>query len=169
MLNNPFGFQKLIKSAMLIVLTGVIAVFSVGCDVKNTPIPLRDSPLVGVWEAVVKKQENDLVQLQNMYLEFTDEGYVAFHRVDCWKGVGVASSVWHSKDFKIDFMPVIKLNQEKLKAQWMPLTPKLEFSLDSWPAEINGQRQMTVDGMILRQVPVASDRSRWHCDAMIAK
>ncbi|MCG8315047.1 MAG: hypothetical protein MI976_17710 [Pseudomonadales bacterium] len=133
---------------------------------KNTPIPLRDSPLVGVWEAIIEKQENDLIQLQNMYIELTDEGYVAFHRVDCWKSLVGDASVWHTKDFKIDFMPVIKLNQEKLKAQWMPLTPKLEFSLDKWPQEINGRQQMTVDGIVLYRVPEASDRSQWHCDAM---
>ena len=121
---------------------------------------------MGVWEAHVERVQDGMLQVDRMYLEFTEEGYVAFQRVNCWAYVKDQPRLWKSKDFHIDFMPIIKLNQEKVKAQWMPLTPKLEFSLDAWPAEIDGATRMTVDGMELQLTDSPSDRSAWHCDGM---
>ncbi|MCG8672796.1 MAG: hypothetical protein MI867_25570, partial [Pseudomonadales bacterium] len=69
-------------------------------------------------------------------------------------------------DFKIDFMPVIKLTKVKVKAQWMPLTPKVEMKLDRWPEELDGQRKMTIDGMELVAVETPSDRNLWACELL---
>ena len=140
-----------------------------GCDVKNTPIPLKDSPLAGIWEGSQQRVKNGVLQVDRMYLEFTEEGYVAFQRVSCWADADDQPRLWKTKDFKIDFMPVIKLNQKKAKAQWMPFTPKVEFSLDAWPETQDGLTQMTVDGMVLDLVEVASDRSEWQCEKMVAE
>ena len=142
-----------------------------GCDVKNTPIPFQDNPLVGVWEAEKREQQNGLLQIQRMYVEFTEEGYVAFQRVNCWAELASNESVnnklqWHMKDFKIDFMPVIKLTKVKVKAQWMPLTPKIEMKLDSWPEEKDGQRKMTIDCMELVAVDTPTDRNLWACELL---
>ncbi|MCG8668439.1 MAG: hypothetical protein MI867_03430, partial [Pseudomonadales bacterium] len=99
------------------------SILLVGCDVKNTPIPFQDNPLVGVWEAEKREQKNGLLQIQRMYVEFTEQGYVAFQRVNCWAEFDAKQQEnkklqWHMKDFKIDFMPVIKLTKVKVKAQW---------------------------------------------------
>lgn len=135
-----------------------------GCDVKNDPLPLTDSPLVGVWEAEVNQESEGLTQFQKMYVEFTESGYVALHRMNCWKRFDGPSQVWQKKDFSIDFMPVIKLTKVKVKAQWMPLTPKIEMKLDKWPSEENGVTKITIDGIELVSMPQASDRSQWSCD-----
>lgn len=140
-----------------------------GCDVKNEPLPLNDSPLVGVWEAEVHQETDDLKQFQKMYVEFTEAGYVALHRMNCWKKANAPTQVWQMKDFKIDFMPVIKLTKVKIKAQWMPFTPKIEMKLDSWPTEDNGVTKMSIDGIELVAMPQASDRTQWSCDQAAAK
>ena len=140
-----------------------------GCDVQNTPIPLTDSPLVGVWEGSEQRIKNGVLQVDKMYLEFTEQGYVAFQRVNCWAYAAESPRLWKTKNFQIDFMPVIKLNQKKAKAQWMPFTPKVEFSLDAWPETKDGLTQMKVDGMTLDLVEAASDRSEWECEQMVAE
>ncbi|MDX1692562.1 MAG: hypothetical protein R3208_02280 [Ketobacteraceae bacterium] len=149
-------------------ITLLPALLVTGCDVKNTPIPLQDSPLVGIWEGSKEVRKDRIIQRDRMYLEFTEAGYVAFHRVNCWADATAPEKVWKMKNFSIDFMPVIKLNQKKAKAQWMPFTPKVELSLDQWPEDADGSREMVVDGMRLVQVPEASERAGWTCDNMAA-
>ena len=127
---------------------------------------MQDSELVGVWEGTHQVEKDNTVSLDRMYVEFTAEGYVAFHRVSCWADAGDAPDVWKVKNFNIDFMPVIKLNQEKAKAQWMPFTPTIELSLDQWPEQTSQGREMVVDGMRLTQVKQASDRTQWTCEQL---
>lgn len=143
----------------------IVAVIT-GCDVKNDPLPLKDSPLVGIWEAEKRFEDQGLLQVQRMYVEFTDEGYVAFQRVNCWTETTKDSRQWTMKSFHIDFMPVIKLTKVKLKAQWMPFTPKVEMKLDSWPVEKDGVMTMSIDGMELVAKDKASDRAQWVCENM---
>lgn len=154
----------MLNTLLRLMLVTLAASLFTGCDVKNTPIPLKDSPLVGVWEGDQQRVKNGVIQYDRMYLEFTEQGYVAFHRVNCWANQQDNPRLWKVKDFKIDFMPVIKLTQEKVKAQWMPFTPKVEFSLETWPETINEKQQMTVDGMTLTLTAQASNRADWHCD-----
>ena len=122
---------------------------------------------MGIWEGGRQVKKDQVIQIDRMYLEFTEEGYVAFHRVNCWANASEEPKLWKVKDFSIDFMPVIKLNQEKAKAQWMPFTPKVEFSLDQWPEASGDNVKMVVDGMALVQVETASDRAQWDCENLV--
>lgn len=140
-----------------------------GCDVKNEPIPLTDSPLIGVWEGQKETKNKGLIQIQKMYLELKEPGYVALHQVNCWAEKNSEPLIWKVKDFQIDFMPIIKLTQKKIKAQWMPFTPKIELRLDRWPETENGVATMVVDGVTLQRVATPSDRSRWLCEDMLRK
>lgn len=160
--------RSVLLKLMLMALLPGLGLLS-GCDVKNTPIPLQDSPLVGVWEANRRVQKDSILQVERMYLEFTEQGYVAFHRINCWAELDNGPKVWKMKDFNIDFMPVIKLTQKKIKAQWMPFTPKVELSIDRWPEEINGVQQMQVDGMVLTAKEQASDHAEWACQKLAAE
>lgn len=153
---------------MGLLLSAMLVLFLSACDVKNTPIPLQDSPLIGIWEGHAERVKDDLIQIDRMYLEFTEEGYVAFQRVNCWAYEKDQPRLWKTKNFHIDFMPIIKINMEKITAQWMPLTPKLEFSLDAWPAAVDGVMRMTVDGLELQLTDTPSDRSAWGCAESVA-
>ncbi len=153
---------KQLTSVVFLLATFFIA----GCDVKNEPFPLTDLPLVGIWEAEQRIEENGLLEVQRMYVEFTEEGYIAFHRVNCWTELGSETHQWKMKNFAIDFMPITKLTKVKIKAQWMPLTPTLEMKIDSWPEQKNGVTTMSIDGMELIAKPEASDRSQWQCETM---
>ena len=155
----------MLKNLTVLPILLIVAAMA-GCDVKNEPLPLKGSPLVGIWEAEKRFEEQGLLQVQRMYVEFTDEGYVAFQRVNCWTETAKESRQWTMKNFHIDFMPVIKLTKVKLKAQWMPFTPKVEMKLDSWPVDKEGVTTMTIDGMELVAKDKASDRSQWICENM---
>lgn len=146
-------------SIKLLVVSVVLALLS-GCALKNNPVPLGDSELVGYWfhegiEAV------DGGQLHTrMAVDIKMSGYISYHFISCFsKG----KSKSQSKMLDLGDVPIIRVTTKKIKAQTFPLTPKWEFQIGMWPREENGKWLMELDKRELTKLKNSVDTSRWVC------
>lgn len=134
-----------------------------GCEkMKNTPVSVVNTPLVGDWYGEQRSQGGDSFAHDQLLVRLQDDGYVSYHFLSCEFGLG---QPLQEKRLDLKQMPITRLNTVKMVLQSYPLTPKFELTLGTWPDESEGVWQ--VDNIDLRRVDSTElpAPEQWSCDS----
>ena len=159
--------NPLLTLAPYLTLTRLLALMAAlaltgGCEkLKNTPVDVSQTPLIGYWFGEQRADVNGVQTHDRLFLHVRDDGHAAYTFVTCENSADGRNS---AKRLALDYMPVIRLTSVKMVVQTFPLTPKFEFTLGQWPDQNEGE--WVVDGIPLH---VISERERpdtkeWRCD-----
>lgn len=135
--------------------------FVAGCEkLKNTPVDVSQTPLIGYWFGEQRADVNGVQTHDRLFLHVRDDGYATYTFLACEKSADGRSS---SKQLALPYMPVIRLTSVKMVVQTFPLLPKFEFTLGKWPDQNEGV--WVVDGIPLRGISERErpDTEQWRC------
>ena len=147
---------------MLLVLLLVLPVLG-GCEkMKNSPVSVANTPLIGDWYGERQLQDHEVTATDRLLVQVQADGYVSYHFLSCESG-GVSPE--REKRLDLKQMPITRLNTVKMVLQSYPLTPKFELTLGAWPDQDNGIWQ--VDEIPLKKVDSSQlpQPAEWACAA----
>lgn len=131
-------------------ISGVCCLFPLlaGCEqLKNTPVAMDGSPLVGSWYGETTGQSTDVRLRDRLLIQVSTQGYVNYHYLGCELQAGQPV---REKRLDLLELPITRLNTVKMELQSFPLTPKFQLTLGSWPDQADGV--WTVDSVALRAI-----------------
>lgn len=160
---SEFSSQLFTHLLALTRLVALVAAFflTAGCEkLKNTPVDVSETPLIGYWFGEQRAEVNGVQTHDRLFLHVRDDGYATYTFLACEKFADGRSS---SKQLALPYMPVIRLTSVKMVVQTFPLLPKFEFTLGKWPDQNEGV--WVVDGIPLHGISESErpDTEQWRC------
>jgi len=154
--------------AALMLLAGLVSVFS-GCEkLKVTPVDVSGQPIVGHWyfEGAQQLQQQppqqpDIQTQQRVYLHVREDGHVLYANLIC--RVDVANGARNHSEMILEYPPIKRLSAKKMLLQEYPLTPQFELTIARWPTQDDDH--FLVDEVLLARInaDAAPDYTQWQC------